>query len=74
MAQIGKREFLQHASKYLKKIEETGEEMVITHHNKPQLKLIPIEPKGIQSLKGLIKKFKKREDINKPIFPPFDKW
>ena len=34
---IGKREFIQHTSKYIKWVEEYGSELVITHQNRPDL-------------------------------------
>jgi len=39
---VGKREFIQHTSQYLKEAELTGS-LIITHQKKPVLKLIRIE-------------------------------
>ncbi len=74
MTQVGKREFLQHASKYLQKAKETGEELIITHHNKPELKIVPIKSKTISDLRGKMKIRVLKGDINDPVFPPYDKW
>lgn len=74
MPQVGKREFLLHTSKYLKKIEKGGGELTITHQNTPTLKVIPIKPKSIDDLRGIIKTCKVVGDINDPVFPKFNKW
>ncbi len=36
--EIGKREFIQHTSRYLRWIETENRPLVITHHNEPVLK------------------------------------
>lgn len=74
MVQIGKREFLQHASRYLKTIEENGEELVITHHNQPRLKLVPVKARTLRSLKGTLKKCLIKGDINAPVLPGYHTW
>jgi prevent-host-death family protein len=74
MLSVGKREFTLNTSKYLKKVEETGEEIVITHQSKPTLRLIPIKPKTIKGLKGIITKCEVVGDINDPVFPGYDQW
>ena len=74
MTIVGKREFMLHASKYLKKTEQTGEELVITHQNKPCLKLVPFKKKTIRDLKGIMGPIKVVGDINTPVFPGLDKW
>ncbi|MBF0492158.1 MAG: type II toxin-antitoxin system prevent-host-death family antitoxin [Deltaproteobacteria bacterium] len=73
MTQVGKREFLQHASKYLNKAKD-GEEIVITHRNKPELKLVPVRKKSILNLRGKMDIKVLKGDINDPVFPPFDQW
>lgn len=74
MLKVGKRNFMLQTSRYLKKVEASGEEIIITHQNKPTLKLVPIRPKTVGDLRGFIKKIVVREGINKPVFPGFDKW
>ena len=74
MSQVGKREFLLHTSKYLKRVEGGGGELTITHQNTPTLKVIPINPKSIDDLRGLIKTFKVVGNINDTVFPKLDKW
>lgn len=71
---VGKREFTLNTTKYLKKVEQTGEDIVITHHNKPTLKLVPIKPKTIKDLSGIITECAVKGDINDPVFPGYDRW
>ena len=70
---VGKRDFIQHTSKYLKMAEHDNE-IIITHHNEPVLVLSAIKPKSIKHLRGIITKIKEHEDINEPILPGFDQW
>lgn len=70
---IGKREFIQHTSKYIKWVEEYGNELVITHHNRPDLVLVKIKSKSFEDLRGLVK-IKIHGDINESVFPGFDLW
>lgn len=71
---VGKREFSNHTSKYLNRVERTGEELLITDRKKTVLKIVPVERKTLTSLRGLFKKIKIKGDINDPVFLPFDKW
>lgn len=69
----GKREFIQHTSKYLKLVESTGEELIITHQNEPDLILKKIKPKVFSDLRG-IAAIKIIGDINEPILPGYNEW
>lgn len=69
---IGKREFIQHTSKYIKWVEE-GHELVITHHNSPDLMLIKIKLKSLKDLHGSAN-VKVHGDINEHELPGFDEW
>jgi prevent-host-death family protein len=70
---IGKREFIQHTSKYLKWVEEHGNELVITHHNRPDMVLTKIKPKSLKDLRGLVE-IKIHGDINEHVLPGYDEW
>jgi len=70
---IGKREFIQHTSKYLKWVEENGKDLVITHHNHPELVLTKIKPKSLKNLRDLVN-LKVHEDVNEPILPGYEEW
>lgn len=70
---IGKREFIQHTSKYIKWVEEHGSNLVITHHKHPDLVLMKIKPKSVKDLRGLAN-IEVHGDINEPVLPGYDEW
>lgn len=70
---IGKREFIQHTSKYIKWVEERGIQLIITHHNHPGLILSKIKLKSLKDLRGFAN-VKVHGDINEPILPGYDEW
>ena len=74
MIVTGKRDFIQHTSKYLKLLEEEGQDLVITHHNRPALKIVLIREKTLSDLKGIMTHLKIQGDINQHILPGYDKW
>lgn len=65
---IGKREFIQHTSQYLKWLDDEDGELVITHHRKPMLLLTKIKQKSFSELRGLTS-INIHGDINDPILP-----
>jgi hypothetical protein len=71
---IGKREFIQHTSKYLKWVEEEDKELIITHQNKPDLVLTKIKHKSIKEMRNFTEIKVKDSDINEPVLLGFDKW
>lgn len=73
MLKVGKREFIQHTSKYLKKA-ELEDSIIITHNNIPVLELHKLKTKTIDDLKGLIEEIKIVGDINDSILPGIDEW
>ena len=70
---IGKREFIQHTSKYLKWVEKKNQPLVITHQNKPDLILKKIHPKTLKDLRQILK-IKIYGDINEPVLLGYDRW
>lgn len=70
---IGKREFIQHTSKYVKWVEEHGTQLVITHHNHPGLILAKIKLKTLSDMKGSTS-VKVHGDVNEPVLPEYDEW
>jgi antitoxin (DNA-binding transcriptional repressor) of toxin-antitoxin stability system len=68
ISSVSKREFIRDTSQYIKEAELTGS-IVITHQNKPVLRLTCIEEKSIKDLKGNITHIKIFGDINDPILP-----
>ena len=71
--EIGKREFIQHTSRYLQWVEKDGQPLVITHHNKPDLIVMKIRPKTFNDLKGLTS-IEVVGDINEPVLTEYDLW
>lgn len=53
---------------YFREVEKTGEELVVTDHNKPVLKIVPIKPKlrASEVFGGFEGKVEYFEDIRKP--------
>lgn len=70
---VGKREFIQHTSKYLKWVEDQGIELVITHQNHPHLVLTKIKFKSLQDMRGAVE-IKSHGDINEHVLPGYDEW
>ena len=70
---IGKREFIQHTSKYIKLVEEQGIQLVITHHHHPGLVLTKIRIKSLKDLRGLAT-IKVHGDINEHVLPGYEQW
>jgi antitoxin (DNA-binding transcriptional repressor) of toxin-antitoxin stability system len=70
---IGKREFIQHTSKYISWVAEQGNTLIITHHNRPDLILSKIKNQTIQNLSGSVK-VKIHGNINDPVLPGYDEW
>ena len=71
---IGKRDFLHHASQYLKEIEASGRSIVIATRGVPSIKISPITQNAISHLRGIIKKKEGLKNINDPILPEYDQW
>ena len=70
---VGKREFIQNTSKYLKLVEGQGTELIITHQNQPDLLITKIKPKALKDLRG-ITQIKVYGDINAPVLPGYEEW
>jgi len=71
---IGKRDFLHHASQYLKEVETQGKVLVISTRGVPSLQISAVKRKKISNLRGLIKGKVDQELINEPILPGMDQW
>lgn len=69
---VGKREFIQHTSRYLKLVEKQGGELVITHQNEPDLLLKKITHKSFKDLRGLV--IEVHGDVNAPVLTGFEEW
>ncbi|HLB42740.1 MAG TPA: hypothetical protein VJN02_07845 [Gammaproteobacteria bacterium] len=70
---IGKREFIQHTSKYLKWVAEQNKQLIITHQNKPDLIITKIRFKSLKELRNFAEIII-HGDINEPVLPGYDEW
>lgn len=70
---VGKREFIQHTSKYMKWVEENNAPMMITHRQSPEFILSKIKPKRFSDLRG-IAHATILGDINETVLPGYDEW
>lgn len=70
---IGKREFIQNTSQYIKWVEEHNSQLVITHHNQPGLLLTKIKHKSLKDLRGSVN-LKIHGNINEAVLPEYDEW
>ena len=50
---VSKSEFKPHSLEYFRKIEQTGEELVITDHGRPVLKIVPYVANSEECFRGL---------------------
>ena len=50
---VSKSQFKPHALEYFRKIEQTGEELVITDHGRPVLKIVPYIADPEECFRGL---------------------
>lgn len=50
---VSKSQFKPHSLEYFRRIEQTGEELVITDHGRPVLKIIPYVSDPEECLRGL---------------------
>ena len=71
--EVGKREFIQHTSRYLQWVENENQSLIITHHNEPDLLLTKIHSKKLSDLKGRVE-IKIIGDINDQVLPGYDLW
>ena len=58
---------------YFRRIEESGEELIVTDHNRPTLRIVPIRNRqtGVESFSGLQGKVVYHEDVTAPTA---DEW
>lgn len=50
---VSKSQFKPHSLEYFRKIEQTGEELIITDHGRPVLKVIPFVEDAEECFRGL---------------------
>lgn len=70
---VGKREFIQHTSRYLKLLDGFNVRLIVTHKEEDDLLITKIKHKSIKELRGFTK-IKRHADINEHILPGYDQW
>jgi prevent-host-death family protein len=64
---ISKSKFKPNALKYFRHVEETGEELIITDHGKPAIRIVPFSEDPLEGLKALRNSVIKYEDPTAPV-------
>jgi len=64
---ISKSKFKPHALEYFRKVEKTGQELIITDRNKPVLKIIPYHEDSDQLLEELRNSVISYKDPTDPV-------
>jgi len=68
MFSVAKGKLKAHMLEYFRKVEETGEELIVTDHKKPVLKVIPYKKK--KSFKNVFAKYQGKIKYSAPITEP----
>jgi len=68
---ISKSQFKPRSLEYFRRVEQTGEELVITDHGRPVLKIIPYQEDAEACLSGLRKTVVRYEQ---PLEPVGEEW
>lgn len=64
---VSKSQFKPHALEYFRQVEKTGEEIVITSHGEPVLKIIPYKENTMETLDSLRNTVTKYENPFEPV-------
>ncbi len=64
---VSKSKFKPRALQFFRKVEQTGNEIIITDHGKPVLKIIPYSEEPSEELKALRNSVIKYEDPTTPV-------
>jgi len=64
---VSKSKFKPHALEYFRQIEESGEEVIITDHGRPVLKIMPYTPEPPEAIKMLRNSVLKFEAPTAPV-------
>jgi prevent-host-death family protein len=69
---VSKSKFKPRALEYFRKVQETGEELVLTDHGKPVLKIVAFKADPGAALKSLRKTVVRYTDPLRPTDEPWD--
>jgi len=64
---VSKYKFKPHALEHFRQVEETGEEIVITSHGRPVLKVVPYVENPMEALQALTNTVKKYDNPFEPV-------
>lgn len=64
---VSKSRFKPRALQYFRQIEQIGKELIITHHGKPVLKIVPYSEDPSDALKALRHSVLKYENPTEPV-------
>ena len=64
---VSKSKFKPHTLEYFRQIEESGEEVIITDHGRPVLKIMPYTPEPQEAIKMLRNSVLKFEAPTEPV-------
>lgn len=70
-ATVSKSRFKPRALEYFRKVQETGEELILTDHGKPVLRITPYKPDPGAALSSLRKSVVRYAE---PLEPTGEKW
>ena len=69
---VSKSKFKPHTLEYFRQVEETGEEIIVTNHGQPVIKIIPYREEPDAALKSLRKSVLKYDRPFEPV--ALDEW
>ncbi len=64
---VSKSRFKPHALEYFRQVEETGEEIIVTNHGEPVIKVVPYREEQDAALKSLRKSVLKYDRPFEPV-------
>ena len=64
---VSKSQFKPKSLQYFRQVEETGKELIITHHGKPVLKVVPYSENQADVLKALRNSVLKYDNPTEPV-------
>ena len=64
---VSKASFQDRAQEYLRQVESTGEELILTDGGKPVLRVVPFKPDPMEALKSLRGSVLRYDDPMEPV-------
>jgi len=70
--EISKAKFKPRALEYFRRVQETGEEIILTDHGRPSIRITRYRPQQRDPFKALRGSVKRYEDPEAPVDEPWD--